>query len=141
VNTDQNKNLSENGWQAGFSLSYPFFNREAAANVKNAEIALSQEQERLVNLQRQIELGIREIVRRIYSSAEEINAINRSMEAAEEKLDFAMTMYNLGRASNLDITDAQEALVEAEEQYLRQLLEYHTQLALLESLTGHQVAP
>ncbi|HEX9653627.1 MAG TPA: TolC family protein, partial [bacterium] len=135
-NTDQGKNLSQNGWLARILLSYPFLNREASANVQNARITLSQEQDRLVNLQRQIELGILEIVRTVYSSAEEINALKRSVEVAEEKISVAMAMYNLGRASNLDITDAQEASLEAKDRYLRKLVEYHTQLALLESLTG-----
>jgi outer membrane protein TolC len=137
---DRNKNLWAAGLRASLNLSYPFLNREAAAKAENTEIELAQQQERLVNLQRQVALGIRRIVRIVRKTAEELNALQATIDAAEEKVDFASTMFNLGRASNLDITDAQEALLKAQTQYVRELVDYHIQLALLESLTGQPVA-
>ena len=44
-----------------------------------------------------------------------------------------------GRASNLDITDAQESLLRTQNLYARKLVDYYTQLALLESLTGQSI--
>jgi outer membrane protein TolC len=49
-------------------------------------------------------------------------------------------MFRLGRASNLDIIDAQEALFKAQNQYVSKLVDYHIQLALLESLTGQPLS-
>jgi outer membrane protein TolC len=46
----------------------------------------------------------------------------------------------MGRASNLDITDAQEALLKAQQQRVSKLVDYHTELALLESLTGRPLS-
>ncbi|MDZ7291730.1 MAG: TolC family protein [candidate division KSB1 bacterium] len=129
------------GWQAKLNLSYSFLSRDAAASAENAQIALSQQEDRLLDLQRQIVRNIRDIVRSVYTGAEELSAIKRGIEVAEEKLAFATTMFNLGRASNFDITDAQEFLLKAQNQYLSKLVDYHTQLALLESLTGQPVTP
>jgi outer membrane protein TolC len=135
-----NKDLSRTGgWQAKLNLSYSFLSRDAAANAENAQITLSQQEDRLLDLQRQIVRSIRDIVRSVYTGAEELSAIKRGIEVAEQKLDFATTMFNLGRASNFDITDAQEFLLKAQNQYLSKLVDYHTQLALLESLTGKPV--
>jgi outer membrane protein TolC len=135
----QRQELGSAGFLASFTLSYPFLNREAAGAAENAQVAISQEQDRLTNLQRQIVLNIRSIVHNSRSTAEELNALNGTITASQQKVDFATTMFNLGRASNLDITDAQEALLKAQNQYLEKLVDYHTQLALLESLTGHQL--
>jgi len=56
-------------------------------------------------------------------------------------MQFATAMFNLGRASNLDITDARGDLVKARTQLVKKLVDYNSQLALLESLTGKPVGP
>ena len=50
-------------------------------------------------------------------------------------------MFNLGRASNFDVTDAQKDLIKGRGDYVRKLADYHTQLAVLESLTGRELMP
>lgn len=137
-----NRDLSRTGgWEARLNLSYPFLNREAGAKAEAAEIAVLQQQDRLLSLQRETMIEVRDIVRGVYSAAAQLDAIKRGIDVAQEKLDFANTMFNLGRASNFDITDAQESLLKAQNQYLRKLVDYHTQLALLESLIGRPIKP
>ncbi len=128
LDSDRNlrKDLWTTGLQASINLSYPFLNREAAANAENAQIAVSQQQDRLVDLQRQIVLGVRSIIRSTHSTVEELNALQGTIAAAEEKVEFATAMFRLGRASNLDIIDAQEALFKAQNQYVSKLVDYHT---------------
>lgn len=137
--TDQNKNLQNYGGQVMLSLSYNLLSRDAAAKAEQAQITLAQQEDRLVDQQRQIMLNLRSIVRNVYSTREELNALQRFIDVAEQKVEFASAMFNLGRASNLDIIDAQEALLKAQNQYLRKLVDYYTQLALLESLTGQSI--
>jgi len=67
--------------------------------------------------------------------------LDNLVSTAEEKVKFATTMFNLGRASNLDVTDAQKALLKAQTQYVENLVNYKIQLALLESLTGEPITP
>jgi outer membrane protein TolC len=137
---DRNRDLWTTGLQASVNLSYPFLNREAAANAENAQIAVSQQEDRLTNLQRQIVLGVRNIVRSVRSIVEELNALEGTIAAAREKVSFATAMFRLGRASNLDITDAQEDLLKAQQQRVSKLVDYHTKLALLESLIGQPLS-
>ncbi len=138
----QNQNTARlGGWQASLSLSYAFLSREAGAEAENAELNVRQQEDRTLELQRQIVVSIRDIVRSVYTAAGEITAIAQSIKSAEDKLDFSRTMFNLGRASNFDVTDAQEFLLKAKTQYFRKLAEYHTQLAFLESLTGRPLIP
>ncbi len=127
--------------QAGVNFSYNFLHREAGAQAENAELAVRQQEERLLNAQRQIEMSIRDITRSLSNSEKEATAIKRSIEAAEQKLDFARTMFNLGRASNLDVTDAQEFLLRAKTLYLRKLVSFRISQALLETLTGETMTP
>ena len=106
-----------------------------------AELELGQETDRRVILEREITLAIRDAVRSLHSIAEEITSVDRSIAVAEEKLDFANTMFKLGRASNLDITDAREALLKSRNQHARRVADYHGELSALESLTGLALAP
>jgi|GEM_PF-1441119 len=138
-NTDQNKNLENYGGQVTLNLNYTLLSRDAAARAEQAQITVVQQEERLREQQRQLTLNIRSIVRSVYSGHEELKALQRSIAAAEQKVDFATTMFNLGRASNLDITDAQESLLRTQNSYARKLVDYFTQLALLESLTGQPI--
>jgi len=140
TNLVRNRDLSRTGgWQARLNLSYPFLNREAASKAEEAEIAVAQQQDRLLGIQRQITIDVRDVVRGVYSAVEQIKAIQASIKVAEEKLEFSTLMFNLGRASNFDITESQEFLLKAQNQYLRKLVDYHTQLALLENLTGKPI--
>ncbi|MDQ7054049.1 MAG: TolC family protein [candidate division KSB1 bacterium] len=114
-------------------------NRQAAAEAEKTQLALQQEVLRLRDYERQLKLSIREVVRSTYSNIEEIEALKISIEAAREKVEFATMMFNLGRASNLDVTDAQEALLKAQTQYLKKLIDYHLQLAFLETLIAQPI--
>ncbi|MDQ7064201.1 MAG: TolC family protein [candidate division KSB1 bacterium] len=136
---DQLKTIESNDFQIGLSLSYPFLNRQAAAEAEKTQLALQQEVLRLRDYERQLKLSIREVVRSTYSNIEEIEALKISIEAAREKVEFATMMFNLGRASNLDVTDAQEALLKAQTQYLKKLIDYHLQLAFLETLIAQPI--
>lgn len=137
---EQKENSRTGVLQAGVNFSYNFLHREAGAQAENAELSMRQQEDRLLNAQRQIEMSIRDIVRSLSNSDQEAGAIRRSIEAAEQKLDFARTMFNLGRASNLDVIDAQEFLLRAKTLYLRKLVSFRISQALLETLTGEAAA-
>ena len=127
------------GWVASVNLLYPLFDRSAEGDAITRRAELAQAQDRLKLLERQLTLSVREIVRTVRSSAEEVKSIQQTIDAANEKLQFATAMFNLGRASNLDITDARSDLVKARTQMVKKLVDYNSQLALLESLTGEPV--
>ena len=137
--SNEDADITSTGWNAAVTVSYPFLNREAGANAEIARLTVTQEEDRLLVLKRQITRECRGIIRTIYSNIEEIKSLQRSIEAAEQKVSFATSMFNLGRASNLDVTDSQEDLLNAQTQYITKLVDYNVQLALLESLTGKSI--
>ncbi len=127
------------GWRASLNLSYEFLSQEARASAEEAEISVRQQEDRLLDVQRQVMIDVRDIVRGVYSATAELDAIKAGIRVAEDKLEFSTTMFNLGRASNFDITESQEFLLKAKNQYLRKLVDYHSQLAQLESLIGRPI--
>jgi len=128
------------GWLASVNLAYPLFDRSAEGQAIARRAELGQAQDRLKLLERQLTLRVREIVRTVRTSAAEVSSIQQTIDAADDKLQFSTAMFNLGRASNLDITDARTDLVKAQTQMVKKLVDYNAQLALLESLTGEPVA-
>ncbi len=139
-NLTQNSETTTNDLVVSLNLSYPLFNKSAVAKAQKLRIAKTQEMLKLEDFRRQIMLQIRDIVRTIHTNVEEIKVLRQSIEAAKEKVQFATVMFNLGRASNLDITDAQQALLKAEIQLADKLVNYHSQLAILESLVGEPLS-
>ena len=137
-NTDRFAEVTTKDLQVTLNLSYSFLQRDrsTASLAQQAEIALNQERTKLVDVKRQITIDVRRIIRSVRSSVRAIEVLQKSIEAAKEKVRFATTMFNLGRASNLDITDAQQVLLRTEILYLRKITDYHLLLAQLETLIG-----
>ncbi len=63
------------------------------------------------------------------------------MENAEGKLEIAKERFVLGLATNLDITDAQDDLLEAQSDLLTSIVEYNIGLAELEASIAEPVLP
>jgi outer membrane protein TolC len=141
-NTQRFAKINTKDFQVSLNFIYTFQEKDNSvfARVQQADIALSQERTKLVDIKRQIILDIRRIIRSIYANIQAIEVLKKNIEAANEKVRFATTMFNLGRASNLDITDAQQVLLKTEILYVSKLTDYHLLLAQLETLIGEPVA-
>lgn len=118
------------------TLSYPLFNLAARADHQRAKIALKQIERTLVDARRAVVLDVRSVIRNLRNSEERVKILLKNIEAAQEKVKFATTMFNMGRASNLDITDAQEDLLSAEVEFVQELADYYIEQARLEQLLG-----
>lgn len=118
------------------SLSYPIWNLDAQTARQRTILAERQVEKTLEDSRRLILIQVRSALRNMTKSVTRINILLKNIEAAKEKVVFATTMFNMGRASNLDITDAQEAMLKAEVDYVDELADYYIQLAQLEELLG-----
>lgn len=135
--TDQdNRDDGSYNWSGRVTLSYPLFNFAARANHQRSRIALRQSERTLEDARRLVMLGVREAARNLRNSQERINILIKNIDAAREKVVFANTMFNLGKADNKDITDAQEDLLAAEVDYAQELSDYYVEQARLEQLLG-----
>lgn len=118
------------------SISYPILNMNASANRQRAILAQRQLEKSLEDARRKVILAVRNSARNLVNSTQRIKILLKNIDAAKEKVIFATTMFNMGRASNLDITDAQEDLLKAEVNYVEELADYYVELARLEQLLG-----
>jgi outer membrane protein TolC len=132
---------SGRGWLTAVQVSLPVVNREAQASADIARLSLEQDRHRLTLLRLRTQRSVREALRTLKGISEELQAVRQTIALAQEKVEFATAMFNLGRASNLDLTDAREALVKGRSDYVRKLADYHAQLAVLKSLTGRELMP
>jgi outer membrane protein TolC len=81
-------------------------------------------------------LLVREAIRDLQRSSDRIKVLNKTIEGAKDKVEFANVNFQLGRADNFDITDAQKDLIEAETDYIEEIVSYRIALARLEQLLG-----
>lgn len=117
-------------------LSFPLFNYNADAEHQRAQLEEKKLARTEEDVRRDIIRRIRSISRTLAKTTERIRILIKNIEAAREKITFSTTMFNLGRASNLDVTDAQKDLLQAEVDYAVELAEYYIEQARLEQILG-----
>ena len=127
---------SEATWQGGVEVAVPFLNKTRGSAHEAAKLRVRRGQELLEDAQRQIVLQVRDATRNLRRIEERISVLDKEIQGAREKVEFANVNFQLGRASNLDITDAQEDLVNAESDYVDEVVGYRVELARLERLLG-----
>lgn len=120
-------------WSAGVTVSVPIGNVAAKSALARARIEHTRLQKQLEQTKRQIELEVRAAVIKLRRSLERMTVLTAGVEQARGKLEFAKARFALGLATNLDITDAQEALLNAETDLLSAIVDYNVGLAELEA--------
>jgi outer membrane protein len=120
-------------WLAGVEFEIPFGN--VAARERLGALALQHARigRELENQRRQIELEVRREEVSLRENLAELEAQTNKVEQARSKLDIAQVRYQRGIADNLDVTDAQQDLVDAESDLLAAVVDYTKGLARLEA--------
>ena len=124
------------GWQALFTFSYPIGNRTLGAAYERTRLLHQQSQRAFEDTQRQVALDVRTAIRSLRNRVEQVHILQKSMDGAKNKLEFASVNFQLGRASNLDITDAQKDLLDAQIDFVNAVIDYQVQLATIEAIVG-----
>jgi outer membrane protein TolC len=133
--------LSGDVWSVGFVFSYPLGNVAARATLTQAEIEHSRLELARIQIQRQIELEVRAAVITLQKNLERIKALTIAIEQAKGKLEVGKAQFALGQATNLDITDAQQAILDAETDLLIAIVDYNVGLADLEASIAGPLPP
>lgn len=123
-------------WQGTLTLSYPLFNKAPGNNYRRARLEYESSRRLVVEVERQLTLEVRDAVRNLQRITDRISILERNIEGARAKVEFATVNFQLGRASNLDITDAQKDLLDAETDHVNELVNYRVEAARLEQLLG-----
>jgi outer membrane protein len=130
------KFTAHKGYQTLLTFSYPLGNRALGESYQERRYAYDQSRVILEDTERQVTLDVRSAVRALDSSVQQLAILRKNIEGAQSKLEFATVNFQLGRASNLDITDAQKDLLKAQTNYVNAVVDYQVQLASIEALVG-----
>jgi len=129
-------NPATRAWEGGVVMSYPFLNKVRGGAYEQAGIAYEQQRRVTLQTERLVTLSVRDAVRNLQRSQDRLSILKKSTEGAQAKVEYAKVNFQLGRASNLDITDAQKDLLDSETDTVNELVIYRLGLARLEQLLG-----
>jgi outer membrane protein TolC len=120
-------------WAAGFEFEIPFGNVAARERLQSARFLHRRVERELQNVSRAIEIQVRNEVIGLQENLENLKAQTAKLEQSRAKLEIARVRFERGLANNLDITDSQGDLVDAESAFLVAIVDYTNGIARLEA--------
>ena len=124
-------------FQANLTLSLPIFtgfSRSLRVSQARAQEQDADEAARAVRLQVRSDVQARYLALQTNYRAIAVQAANR--EAARDQLRLAQDRYRLGAGTSLEVSDAQNAVQQAEGDYVNAVYDYHKAVAALEAAVG-----
>jgi len=126
-----------NTWSAGLTVSIPLFTGfSTSARVTQEEMALRSLEQQRDALRQQISLDVWNAYSALKEAEERIDNTKTFLENAQENLNIAEGEYKEGVGSMIDVTDAQTALLTAEQSHIEALADFKIAVASLERSLG-----
>jgi len=120
------------------TLSVPIYTGERIrAEILESDALIEQRKAEALNLRDQIEYEIRSANLDIQSAADQLQAAQAARDLAQQQLTQAQDRFAAGVANGLEVTQAQEAVVTADENYISSLYGLNTSQAALARATGN----
>ncbi len=142
----QNNNFKFNTYRwdpysvAGVTLAIPIFSGgQRYHNIKQSEIQLLQLQEQRHNLQRGLQLSVKNSVELINESIEQVVAAESSVNQAKKGYEITQKRYETGAGTIVDLNAAALAVTNAELQYRNAIYDYLASKADLEKTLGYDI--
>jgi outer membrane protein TolC len=118
-------------WVVGLQFEYPIGNRAAKADLAQADLRIKQSVAQQAQIQQQVATELREIIRRVESSKDQIDAATVSVALSERRLAEEERKLHYGLSTSFDVLQMQERLVtqksqlsQAQNQYMRALVDF-----------------
>ncbi|HET8668723.1 MAG TPA: TolC family protein [Terriglobales bacterium] len=128
-------------WSAAMNLKIPIFDgRRVKGQVQQAEAELGKTRQDRIALQNQIRLQAMDALVKLNVSARLITAAQLNVTQAKKALDMTQANYNYGAATVLDVTDAQNAVVQAETTLAQALQQHADAKAMVNYVMGRNPA-
>lgn len=123
--------------QAGLNMNIPLYKQKRAAAVCEATARLAQRraeyQQRVADIQFQVESAYQEVL----ESAETLDLYRqRFVPLATQNVASARANYDVGKASFLNLIEAQRQLIDLRDRQQQALADYHRRLAQLQRVVG-----
>ncbi len=131
----------EDRYSLGVALSFPFFDSGLTrGRVREAQANVDTDRANLNGARLQAELDIRQAQVDITTALDRLRSANVEVASAAEALRVAQVRYSAGVGTNVEVTDAQEALARAGENLANAQFDYETALERLAFATGTSIA-
>lgn len=121
----------------GVRFDFNIFNgTRTIAQVQQAKVDYLTAEQQLQNLKNLVRLQVRTVVNEIVSALERIQAQQSTVDQALRGVEIARLRYSEGTGNLLEVNDAETALARAQVNRLQALLDYHTNRAEYDRVTG-----
>lgn len=125
------------GYSTSFSVNLPVWDWLATQHkVKQSEIKQQVATVTLTNTQRQLIASLDEVYAEAAAARDQLASLDESVTTAAESLRLTRAAYQGGEGTVLEVVDAQNAYVTAENAREDGRIRYETALAALQTLTG-----
>jgi outer membrane protein TolC len=129
-------------WDAGIvgiEIVIPLFEGGSVqARVRKERARLLAAQERYRQMRLRIRLEVETSVSDLQTARMRVGVMEKAIEQARESLRIEREKYGHGKGTNVDVLDAQSALLEAQTAHFRALADYNVAMARLALATGEQ---
>lgn len=121
----------------GLSLEMPLYDGGLTrAKVAQARGELDKSEANLEGLRQDVILEVKKALLELHNSEEAIGSAEKTLEYARENLNLANGRYEVGVGSPVEVTDATENYIDAQNDYYGSLYEYQLALGALEKAVG-----
>lgn len=108
------------------SLDMPLFEEgKLRGDAKQAQAQLDEDQAQLSNLRGQIAASVRDAILDIQAAEKLVSVAHSNVQLAKEALSEAQQRYKAGVSDNLAVSQAQQAVAQANDQYVNALYEHN----------------
>jgi outer membrane protein TolC len=108
------------------SLDAPLFEEgKLRGDAKQSQSQLDQEKAKLSDMRGQISADVRDSILDIQAAAKLVDVAHSNVDLAKEALDEAQQRYKAGVSDNLAVSQAQQAVAQADEQYVDSLYRHN----------------
>jgi len=123
-------------WNAGVGFEYAIGNVGPKSRLGQARARQARTRQDYLRQKREIELDVRAVEIRLREGIDRLKSLILQVENARSKGEIARGRFEMGLASNLDITDADAEQVRSESLLLAALVEYASNRARMEASIG-----
>lgn len=123
-------------FQVGVTISFPFRNRTAKANLAGAEITKNQIDTRTRIQEQTVVVEVRNAVQAVETSRQRVLTARRARENAEIQLEGERKLFDSGRSTSFLLFQRENALTNARNSEIRAETDYNKALANLQKATS-----
>ena len=124
----------------GVSASWNIFdNNVTEAQVMQRKAAVKKAEQAFLQCREQIQLDVQTALLNLQAAEKNIRTTRVAVDQAREDYKIAQVRYSAGVGTNVDVMDAEQALISAQTNYITALYNYNTGKAALDKAMGIKV--